>query len=151
MQSSLSLVPSSQPTSTSLSLDSTANPHGLHDSLRYGLRSLAADVSAKHPLENRIAQWDQTRENLSMTLQRNLYGVHAPVRLMMERELVRQTPAPASLSALTGSGFTRSSNVHLDVLMGRDEEIEVADVLVDRLHTAPAPDFHSQMERKLRL
>ncbi|GAA5973069.1 hypothetical protein JCM11641_000397 [Rhodosporidiobolus odoratus] len=146
---SLSLVPSSQPTSSSLSLKDTANSHGLHDTLQYGLRSLAADVQPKHPLENRISQWSETRENLDMTLQRNMFGLHAPVRLMMERGLVQQSPAPFNISSL--GGFTRPGNLHLDILMGRDEELSVEDVLVDRAQTAPLGDFHLAMEKKLRL
>ncbi|GAA5871192.1 hypothetical protein JCM8547_001482 [Rhodosporidiobolus lusitaniae] len=149
MEPSLALVPPSQPSSASLSLADTATPSGLHDSLTYGLRSLAADVAPKHPLENRIAQWDDTRENLDMTLQRNMFGLHAPVRLMMERSLVQQSPAPFSLSGL--GGFTRPSNLALDILTGRDEEIRPEDVLVDRCQTAEAGNFHLQMEKKLRL
>ncbi|BGP19696.1 hypothetical protein JCM10213_001874 [Rhodosporidiobolus nylandii] len=146
---SLSLVPASQPTSTAVSLADTAGPTGVHDALRYGQRSLAADVAPKHPLENRIKQWESTRENLDMTLQRNMFGLHAPVRLMMERQVVQQSPAPFSLSSL--GGFTRPSNLALDILMGRDEEIRVEDVLVDRLQTTDPGDFHLAMERKLRL
>ncbi|GAA6043505.1 hypothetical protein JCM8097_002246 [Rhodosporidiobolus ruineniae] len=149
---SLALVPSSQPTSSSLSTADTANSHGLHDSLTHGLRSLAADVAPKHPLDNRLQQWDTTRETLSMTLHRNLYGLHAPVRLMMERQLVQQSAAPA-LSQLTagGVGFTRSSNLGLDILMGRDEEIDVGDVLIDRTLTAEPGNFHLAMEKRLNL
>ncbi|GAA6004404.1 Ump1p [Rhodotorula paludigena] len=124
--------------------------HGLHDTLQLGVRSIAADVALKHPLENRIAQWDATRENLEMTLQRNMYGVHAPVRLMMERQLVSSAPTPMSLG-LPGSGFTKPGNIHLDILMGRDEEIRPQDVLIDRAQSTPAGDFHLGMERKLRL
>lgn len=53
---SLAIVPPSQPTTASVSLATTANSHGLHDTLQLGVRSIAADVALKHPLENRIAQ-----------------------------------------------------------------------------------------------
>lgn len=33
-------------------------------------------------------QWEETQDNLKLTLQRNLYGMHAPVRLLMERKIV---------------------------------------------------------------
>ncbi|BGP43087.1 hypothetical protein JCM10449v2_007102 [Rhodotorula kratochvilovae] len=150
MDPSLALVPSSQPTTAHVSLATTANAHGLHDTLSYGLRSLAADAAPKHPLENRLAQWDATRENLQLTLERNMYGLHAPVRLGMERALVSSAPTPMSLG-LPGAGFTRPGNLHLDILMGRDEEIRPEDVLIDRAQTAQMGDFHLGMERKLRL
>jgi len=55
-QSSLSLVPGpSSSTHSSISLSSTSNAHGLHDTLRHGgVRSLAAEVSMKHPLQSRL-------------------------------------------------------------------------------------------------
>ncbi|GAA5942205.1 hypothetical protein JCM1841_006095 [Sporobolomyces salmonicolor] len=147
MQSSLALVPGpSSYTTSSISLSTSSNQHGLHDAMRYGLRSLAAEVQVKHPLESRLGQWEETRENLHMTLERNMYGVHAPVRQMMERTLVAQSPAPLSLG-----GFTKPGNLHLDILRGTDEEISVHDVLTDRVQTASLNDFHLAMEKKLRL
>lgn len=50
---SLHLVPSSS-NAGSISIASTANSLGLHDAMRFGTRSLAADVAPKHPLQNRL-------------------------------------------------------------------------------------------------
>jgi hypothetical protein len=33
-------------------------------------------------------QWEETQDNLKLTMLRNLYGVHAPARLLMERKIV---------------------------------------------------------------
>jgi proteasome maturation protein len=35
-----------------------------------------------------MLQWHETQDNLKLTLQRNIYGMHAPVRLLMERKIV---------------------------------------------------------------
>ncbi|GAA5954293.1 hypothetical protein JCM3765_005342 [Sporobolomyces pararoseus] len=141
------LVPSSTAASTSISLSNTANAHGLHDSLRHGgVRSIASEVAPQHPLQSRLSNWEQTRENLHMTLERNMYGLHAPVRQMMERQLVGSSPTPLHLG-----GFTKQSNLGLEILMNKDEEISPADVLVDRVETSQLGDFHLAMERKLRL
>ncbi|GAA5840117.1 hypothetical protein JCM5353_008515 [Sporobolomyces roseus] len=149
MQSSLSLVPGpSSSTHSSISLSSTSNAHGLHDTLRHGgVRSLAAEVSTKHPLQSRLNDWDQTRENLHMTLERNMFGLHAPVRQMMERQLVQQ----ANGNNLDIGGFRNCSNLGLDILRGVDEEIGPRDVLIDRVETSQLGDFHLAMEHKLRL
>jgi proteasome maturation protein len=40
-------------------------------------------------------QYDDTQANLKLTLQRNLYGLHAPVRHLMEREIVSAVRALA--------------------------------------------------------
>ncbi|ORY73076.1 proteasome maturation factor UMP1 [Leucosporidium creatinivorum] len=145
MEPSLHLVPSASNASGSVSIASTANSLGLHDAMRYGTRSLAADVAPKHPLENRLEGWEETQENLQMTLQRSMYGLHAPVRHMMERNIVKQSPLPTSFG-----GFMRPSNLSLDILMGKDEEINFGDVLTDRVQTAELGDFHTAMEKKMK-
>ncbi|POY70987.1 hypothetical protein BMF94_6014 [Rhodotorula taiwanensis] len=151
MDPSLHLVPSGQPTHDHVSLATTASSLGPHDALAHGgPRSIAAEVASKHPLQNRLAQWDATRDNLHMTLERNMYGLHAPIRLEMERQLVQSAPTPLSLG-LPGAGFTRPGNLALEILTGRDEEIRPEDVLIDRVQTAPLGDFHRQMERKFRI
>ncbi|GAA6009121.1 hypothetical protein JCM11491_005757 [Sporobolomyces phaffii] len=135
--------------STSISLSSTANAHGLHDSIRHGgVRSIASEVAPQHPLQSRLSNWEQTRENLHMTLERNMFGLHAPVRQMMERQLVAQSPTPIHVGS---GGFTRPSNLGLDILMNRDDELSPGDVLIDRVESAQLQDFHVAMEHKLRL
>ncbi|GAA5899837.1 Ump1p [Sporobolomyces salmoneus] len=153
MESSLALVPgpstssSSSHQPSSISLSSTSNAHGLHDTLRHGgLRSIAAEVAPQHPLQSRLNNWEQTREDLHMTLERNMFGLHAPVRQMMERQIVSSSPKPLHLG-----GFTRESNLGLEILLNKDQELSPEDVLVDRVETSQLGDFHMAMERKLRL
>lgn len=66
---------------------------------------------------------------------RNLYGLHAPARLLMERKIVaavrscdRDTLSANSTCAqnphMPGMG---RSNIHMDILMGRDETLDPAD------------------------
>ncbi|SGY77270.1 BQ5605_C005g03592 [Microbotryum silenes-dioicae] len=190
MQPTLSLVPGASHAS-SASIADTANSQGVHDTLRHGVRSLAADVAPAHPLQARLENWDDHREMLQLTLQRQMFGLHMPVRQMMERSLVKQvshTPPKSTLPMTYGihpvsytaqsvvprslGGFTRPSNLHLDILLGNDEQIDVADVLrgeevislapydrltdnttasryTDRVETADVGDFHRAMEQKM--
>jgi hypothetical protein len=34
-----------------------------------------------------LPQWEETQDNLKLTLQRNLHGLHAPMRLLMSARL----------------------------------------------------------------
>lgn len=88
------------------SLKDTANELGLHDTLRNGPRSLANEVKGGSVVQQRLErvrkslsyisepvvrnnlQWEETQDNLKMTMQRNLFGLHLPVRQMMERKIV---------------------------------------------------------------
>lgn len=89
---SMRIVPG-PPSQTSVSLNATEHPvhKGVHDAMRFGPRSLAHETSAsatQHPLQHRLEQWDETRDNFKLTTMRNIYGIGAPVRTLMERRIV---------------------------------------------------------------
>lgn len=88
------------------SLNAKANSFGLHDTLQYGPRSIAAETKSRDDIEKRLSrvstcfarpaschpmestQWEETQDNLKLTMLRNLHGAHAPARLLMERKIV---------------------------------------------------------------
>ena len=185
--SALRIVPAS--VHKSASINDTANSLGLHDTLQYGPRSLAAEVKSEGTLKDRLEnvsvllfqcsigspyyQWEATQDNLKLTLERNLFGMHAPMRRLMERKIVANVRciefAPTLILAdnyKTPMYGAPHSNLHLDILMGRDEIIEPSDVLLgDALHyikkligssflhvgmeTGPSLDPHNEMQRKV--
>ena len=76
--------------------------------MQYGPRTLATEINRgdgfQQRLENvrrhyhlytspqltRVHQWAETQDNLKLNMQRNVYGMHAPMRLLMERKIVTQ-------------------------------------------------------------
>ena len=135
------------------SIADTATSNGVHDIFRYGPRSLKAEVAPHHSLENRLtkvhslslenpalyycrlvltlspppptslySQWDETQDATRLTMYRQIYGIHAPVKLLMERQLVSRATS-GRIPDLP------SSNLSLDILMGRDETIDFEDFL----------------------
>ncbi|KAK7029697.1 hypothetical protein VNI00_014395 [Paramarasmius palmivorus] len=139
MDPSLRLVPG--PSSKSASVAATANTLGLHDTLQYGPRTIATEIKSEGGLKERLENWEETQDNLKLTMMRNVHGLHAPMRMLMERKMVSMNPHMPALP---------QSNVHLDILMGRDETIEPADVFGEPI-AAPSLNIHSDMERKLRM
>ncbi|PKI84637.1 hypothetical protein MVES1_001720 [Malassezia vespertilionis] len=139
--SSMQIVPPSVRTHTSVSGQDTAHAeHGVHDTMRYGLRSMHAETAAstQHPIQNRLEQWEDNQRAWKMTVQRNTYGIGMPLRTAMERKLVASNyHMPAR----------RVANLHLDVLDGKDETISPADVLPTGIEYGPV-DIHAAMERK---
>jgi hypothetical protein len=104
-ESSLRLVPAKAPVKASIS--DTANSLGLHDTLKYGPRTLADEIKSTNPLQSRLEnvrhsmpcaitsakqgtyyQWNETQRSLKLTMHRNIYGLHAPMRQLMERKIV---------------------------------------------------------------
>ncbi|KAG5646862.1 hypothetical protein DXG03_001938 [Asterophora parasitica] len=131
------IVPANQ--TKAATVQDTANTLGLHDTLRHGPRSLAAEVQTQGGLKGRLQNWEATQDNAKLTVQRNIYGMHAPMRLLMERKIVAQTsPFVAAMSP---------SNVHLDILMGRDAAIAPADIFLG-METGPSLDIHDELKKK---
>ncbi|KAF9917782.1 hypothetical protein BX616_011316 [Lobosporangium transversale] len=141
---SLRLAPSSKPTTAgSASVFDTSNSYGLHDTMRFGMRQIASEVTAKHPLENRLAEWENTQEDLKMSLARNMYGMHAPIKMAMERQLVIKARGPSMLP--------QRSNLGLDILMGKDETIDFEDFLNVPEMSTEMVDPHTIMEHQIGL
>ncbi|PPQ67416.1 hypothetical protein CVT25_005995 [Psilocybe cyanescens] len=138
MESSLRIIPATS--KPSASVQSTANSLGLHDTLQYGPRSLAAEVQSEGGLKSRLENWEATQDNLKLTLERNMFGMHAPMRRLMERKIVATTMHTLSAP---------QTNLHLDVLMGRDELIDPADVFLG-MEAGPTYDVHAEIQKKTR-
>ncbi|KAG0100186.1 hypothetical protein BGZ93_003652 [Podila epicladia] len=142
-EKSLRLAPSSKAaTAGSASVLDTSNSYGLHDTMRFGMRQIASEVSAKHPLENRLAEWDNTQLELKMNMARNLHGMHAPIKMAMEQSLVTKA---------RGVSMLPQSNLGLDILLGKDESIDFEDFLNVPAMSTDMVDIHSVMEHKLGL
>ncbi|KAF8320518.1 proteasome maturation factor UMP1, partial [Cantharellus anzutake] len=103
----------------SASIRATANSFGVHDSLRYGTRSLVTEINATHSHQKRLDSWEETQDNLRLSMHRNVFGMHAPMRQLMERKIVSAIPHMPTIAR---------SNIHLDILMGRDETLDVSDI-----------------------
>ncbi|OBZ79024.1 Proteasome maturation factor UMP1 [Grifola frondosa] len=138
MDPSLRIVPSRGPKTASIK--DTSNSFGLHDSLKHGPRSLSAEVTSTSTIKDRLENWDATQDNLKLTMQRDLFGLHMPLRLLMERKIVGYNPHMP---------VHRQSNIHLDILMGRDETLECADFMMPGEEMKQSMDIHADMERKL--
>ncbi|KAI8144722.1 proteasome maturation factor UMP1-domain-containing protein [Fennellomyces sp. T-0311] len=140
---SLRIAPSSQPSDNSKSTFDTKHAElGGHDAFRYGTRSIKTEVLPGHPLEQRLENWHESQWELKLNMARQAHGMHAPIRMMMERDIVSQHQRLPVLP---------SSNVHLDILMGRDETIDFEDFLNDPAMSTDMLDVHAAMEHKLKL
>ncbi|KAL1918590.1 uncharacterized protein VTP21DRAFT_2612 [Calcarisporiella thermophila] len=139
--STLRIAPAPSLSTTSHSTPSTSQ-HGSHDTLRHGIRTVVTEVLPKHPLEQQLANWEETQQSLKLEMHRRVYGIHAPVRLLMEKNIVAQMQRLPGLP---------SSGVGLDILAGKDESLEFEDVLGDPEHSTDIIDIHAAMEHRLGL
>uniref|UniRef100_A0A1B6KIQ1 Proteasome maturation protein n=1 Tax=Graphocephala atropunctata TaxID=36148 RepID=A0A1B6KIQ1_9HEMI len=116
--------------------------YGMPDKMVYGLGKVHDKVTASHPLEESERNYAAMQDATQMTVLRNTQGLHAPLRLTMERRAAQQVGRLP---------FLPSSNLQLEVLRGDDVTLDFNDVL-------NTPDFkeslympHAVIERNLGL
>ncbi|CAG8850977.1 22239_t:CDS:2, partial [Racocetra persica] len=56
-----------------------------HKTFHSELKPIKAEILPVLSLHNRLNQWEETQINLKLTLQRRIYGIHAPLRHMIEQ------------------------------------------------------------------
>lgn len=96
------------------------NLHGLRDALQNGLGAVAKTSTDVHPLELSEILNEDNYNQMKYAMLRSTQGIHAPLRLQMEKFLVEQ---PTRMSVFP------PSHLHLEVLNGKDETIDFEDVL----------------------
>jgi proteasome maturation protein len=121
---------------------------GVHDTLRANLSLTTPATQTKdtptptshHPLESRLQKWRSQQQALQMTLLRRQFGIAEPVKRQMELSIVGSGEwRPQCL------GGGKGSDVHKDILAGRDTELDWEDVFTGE-ETRDLPDFHVEME-----
>ncbi|KAM5181873.1 proteasome maturation protein [Mantella aurantiaca] len=116
--------------------------YGLQDTLRTGFTSAQSELLPSHPLELSEKNFQLNQEKVSFSTLRNIQGLHAPLKLQMEFQAVKQVQRLP---------FLQSSNIALDTLRGNDECISFEDILNDPSQSEVMGEPHAMMEYKLGL
>nr|CAG4638860.1 EOG090X0J8E [Cyclestheria hislopi] len=98
------------------------------------------NISAVHPLQLAIAKHEEKQQEIVMRISRSNQGLHAPLRLMMERNAVKDI---GHLPCL------HRHNALLDALTGRDVDLEFEDVLNDAQNSEYMSQPHVMVEKYL--
>jgi proteasome maturation protein len=94
--------------------------YGVGDRLKTGLTKKADTLSAGHPLEQSESHFSLNRDMGDMKQLRMIQGMHAPLKIQMEKMALSQVGHLPCIS--------QRSNLLLDVITGRDETIGFEDL-----------------------
>jgi len=120
-----------------------SQPFGLEDPMTSGMRQKGSAVQINnHPLEFSEKHYYENREKNDFLMLRNSQGLHAPLRLKVEREIA------AKMERLPG---LPSSHLMSDILTGKIDDIEFDDMLNDPMNAEIVGQPHMLMERRLGL
>eukprot|EP00884_Botryococcus_braunii_P020985 jgi/Botrbrau1/7570/Bobra.0159s0020.1 len=117
--------------------------HFPHDALRLGLRTLKDEASVVHPVqavqENMVKHKDDSR----VTMMRDIYGTGLAARYQIDKQILCRA------GGLPGRVPT---NLGWEALSGELDEFGPESYLCrPEEAVAQPPDFHSQMEAKLKM
>ncbi|XP_075545394.1 proteasome maturation protein [Dermacentor variabilis] len=93
--------------------------YGVHDVMLHGFPSVRNSLASSHPLEESEKSFEENARKMQMATARSIQGLHAPLKLMVERKAALQ---------IGRLPFLPSSNTMLEVLDGRDETITFEDL-----------------------
>ncbi|CCC68274.1 hypothetical protein NCAS_0B01900 [Naumovozyma castellii] len=125
--------------------------HGaLPDTLRQqqgGAVPLASQLNDRHPLQNRVTNWDQNEHKRQLEQYRQIFGIAAPMKREMELQIVDKTDFnPLSQGAT-------ASSIHHDILLNKDASIDWEDIYpetaLNQSTMMVGMDVHSKIEKQL--
>ncbi|XP_041358938.1 proteasome maturation protein-like isoform X2 [Gigantopelta aegis] len=123
-------------------VDLPAGPYGVPDIMLHGLNHAKKNRIVAHPLQYSEEHYEKNKHQLDEVMLRNLQGIHAPLRLQMERNIASKFQR---LPGLT------SSNVLYDTLTGKDETIDFEDIFNDPANCEKIGQPHVLMEKRLNI
>ncbi|CAH2353482.1 proteasome maturation factor Ump1p [[Candida] railenensis] len=127
--------------------DAAVHAPGLQDVLRNqeGPLNLSSKINNRHPLEARVANWEQTQHDAKMESYRRIFGSGVPIQRAMELQIVESTDFKPQI--LGGS-----DSMHRDILLNKDASLDWEDVYKGGLESGSnVKDFHSDMEKRMNI
>ncbi|XP_054724104.1 proteasome maturation protein-like [Uloborus diversus] len=89
-----------------------------YDMMTNGFMSVRSQLCVQHPIEYSEKNFVENREKMKLSFLRSSQGLHAPLRILHEKNAVRKVQRLP---------FLPSSNIALETLEGRDEFIDFGD------------------------
>mmetsp|Transcript_30033 Transcript_30033/g.72116 ORF Transcript_30033/g.72116 Transcript_30033/m.72116 type:complete len:145 (+) Transcript_30033:50-484(+) len=119
--------------------DVTIDASNVNPALREGLRPFGAGQLPEHPIQKLSRSQLRSSEEQRMKMAGAAYGLHAPMRMRMERTLLAQFQrAPTLGSSLSG----------LHTIMDLDEVVQIEDCY-NRMEDCPDNRMHNKSIHEL--
>ncbi|XP_028158074.1 proteasome maturation protein [Ostrinia nubilalis] len=115
---------------------------GVPDPMVAGIGATKLKIGVSHPLQTSEKNYHLNEEKMNMAMLRNIQGLHAPLKLTMEKKYS---------SKVGRLPFLPSSNLQHDVLTGKYLDIGFEDILNTQDLCEVAGQPHAVVERSLGL
>lgn len=108
----------------------------------HGFATASKNAATVHPLQEHLATYNEKLDAMNFSMVQKTQGIAGPLKLMMERD---------AASKVNRLPFLPSSNLMMDVLTGRDEEVSIQDIMGNTVEPELMGQPHMMVERKLGL
>lgn len=108
----------------------------------HGFAAASKNVASVHPLQEHLATYNEKMDAMNFSMLQKTQGIAGPLKLMVERD---------AASKVNRLPFLPSSNLMMDVLTGRDEDVSIEDIMGGTMEPELMGSPHMIMERKLGL
>ncbi|KAG4302823.1 hypothetical protein PCK1_000983 [Pneumocystis canis] len=102
--------------SCSTEATSSQSVESIHDTFKFGSKSLISNTNSQHPLEAVLRKWKHQEHELKMESLNRIFGMSEPIRRKMELKILDSEFKPLI--------FGGPSNIHHDILIGNDSNID---------------------------
>lgn len=117
---------------------------------------IAMKVTGKHPLQERLQQWEHKQFQLKLDQEKKVFGLHLPMKLMMEKEIIDSVDNFSIVNELRKeSQFHPATSVHQDIINNKEYDIDYEDVYytsnIISSNSQNNTEVHAAIEKQLKL
>ena len=85
--------------------------------------------TGKHPLQSRLEQWEAKQFKLKQEQNKSVFGVHLPMKVMMEKQIVDNLDSTSIVNELRKEADLHpATSIHQDIINNKEYTIDYEDI-----------------------
>ncbi|OBA27191.1 hypothetical protein HANVADRAFT_23830 [Hanseniaspora valbyensis NRRL Y-1626] len=117
---------------------------------------IAMKIKGKHPLQERLQQWEQKQFQLKLEQEKKVFGLHLPMKIMMEKEIIDSVDNFSIVNELRKeSQLHPATSIHQDIINNKEYDIDYEDIYytsnIISNNSDKNTDVHTAIEKQLKL
>lgn len=85
--------------------------------------------TGKHPLQDRLEQWETKQFQLKQEQNKSVFGVHLPMKIMMEKQIVDSLDTASIVNELRKEADLHpATSIHQDIVNNKEYTVDYEDI-----------------------
>ncbi|XBW36438.1 hypothetical protein QEN19_002016 [Hanseniaspora menglaensis] len=117
---------------------------------------ISMKITGKHPLQERLEQWEQKQFQLKLDQEKKIFGLHLPMKVMMEKEIIDSVDNFSLVNELKKeSQLHPATSIHQDIVNNKEYDIDYEDIYYTSKIVSNSSegntDVHAAIEKQLKI